>query len=171
VHKLFELMCERAVSRHTQGTVLSAKQMVQEQIADSWIEIESFRLLTLQTAWKIDKYNDYNRVRGDISAVKAAMQRVLHDVSARALQIHGSLGTSNEMPFVRALVESFVLGLADGPTEVHKVTLAKQVLRDVVPAPGLFPTGHLLQLREQALSKFAVEIERFGGAAAGDVQG
>jgi acyl-CoA dehydrogenase len=163
VRKLFELMCERAVSRFTQGSVLSSKQMVQEQIADSWIEIESFRLLTLHTAWKIDKYRDYNRVRGDISAVKAAMQRVLHDVSARALQIHGSLGTSNEMPFVRALVESFVLGLADGPTEVHKVTVAKQLLRDFAPAPGLFPSGHLLQLREDALRKFAVEIEQHGG--------
>jgi acyl-CoA dehydrogenase len=163
VRKLFDLMCERAVSRFTQGTVLSSKQMVQQQIADSWIEIESFRLLTLQTAWKIDKYGDYNRVRGDISAVKAAMQRVLHDVSARALQIHGSLGTSNEMPFVRCLIESFVLGLADGPTEVHKVTLAKQVLRDVQPAPGLFPTGHLLALREEAERKFAAEIEQHGG--------
>jgi acyl-CoA dehydrogenase len=163
VRKLFDLMCERAVSRFTQGTVLSSKQMVQEQIADSWIEIESFRLLTLQTAWKIDKYGDYNRVRGDISAVKAAMQRVLHDVSARALQIHGSLGTSNEMPFVRCLTESFVLGLADGPTEVHKVTLSKQVLRDVAPATGMFPSGHLLVLREQAERKFAAEIELHGG--------
>jgi acyl-CoA dehydrogenase len=163
VRKLFEMMCERSVSRFTQGTALSSKQMVQEQIADSWIEIESFRLLTLHTAWKIDKYRDYNRVRGDISAVKAAMQRVLHDVSSRALQIHGSLGTSNEMPFVRGLVESFVLGMADGPTEVHKVTLAKQVLRKVEPAPGLFPTGHLLALREQAERKFAAEIEQYGG--------
>jgi acyl-CoA dehydrogenase len=73
-------------------------------------------------AWKIDQRNDYKAVRADISAVKAMMQRVLHDVSARALQLHGSLGTTHEMPFVQYLVESFVLGLADGPTEVHKVT-------------------------------------------------
>ena len=89
--------------------------MVQEMIADSWMEIEAFRLLTLQTAWKIDQYNDYKAVRADISAVKAMMQKVLHDVSARALQLHGSLGTSHEMPFVQYLTESFVLGLADGP--------------------------------------------------------
>jgi acyl-CoA dehydrogenase len=162
VRKVFELMCERAVSRFTQGTVLSAKQMVQEKVADSWIDIESFRLLTLQTAWKIDKYQDYNRVRGDISAVKAAMQRVLHDVSARALQLHGSLGTSNEMPFVRALLESFVLGLADGPTEVHKIALAKQVLRDRQPAEGLFPSGHLHALKVRADEKFATELSAAG---------
>ncbi len=111
VRRIFDMITERAVSRYTQGEVLANKQMVQEMIADSWMEIEAFRLLTLQTAWKIDKYNDYKAVRADISAVKAMMQKVLHDVSARALQIHGSLGTSHEMPFVQYLTESFVLGL------------------------------------------------------------
>ena len=123
VKRIFDMMCERAVSRYTQGEMLGNKQMVQEMIADSWMEIESFRLLTMQTAWKIDQLNDYKAVRGDISAVKAMMQKVLHDVSARALQLHGSLGVTHEMPFVEYLVESFVLGLADGPTEVHKVAL------------------------------------------------
>jgi alkylation response protein AidB-like acyl-CoA dehydrogenase len=99
-------------------------------VADSWMEIEAFRLLTLQTAWKIDQFNDYKAVRADISAVKAMMQKVLQDVSSRALQLHGSLGTTHEMPFVQYLVESFVLGLADGPTEVHKVTLARLLLKD-----------------------------------------
>jgi acyl-CoA dehydrogenase len=68
------------------------------------------------------------------------MQQVLHDVSSRALQLHGSLGTTHEMPFVQYLVESFVLGLADGPTEVHKVTLAWLLLKDRAPAsPICFP--------------------------------
>ena len=101
VRRIFDMMCERAVSRYTQGEMLGNKQMVQEMIADSWMEIESFRLLTMQTAWKIDQYNDYKAVRADISAVKAMMQKVLHDVSARALQLHGSLGVTHEMPFVR----------------------------------------------------------------------
>ena len=81
------------------------------------------------------------------------MQKVLHDVSARALQIHGSLGTTHEMPFVQYLVESFVLGLADGPTEVHKVTLARQLLKEYQPAPDMFPSEHLLRLREAAEAK------------------
>src|SRR6202035_4584267 len=135
VRRIFDMMCERAVSRHTQGEMLGNKQMVQEMIADSWMELECFRLLTMQTAWKIDQHGDYKAVRADISAVKAMMQKVLHDVCARALQLHGSLGTTNEMPLVRYLVESFVLGLADGPTEVHKVTLARQLLKDSPPAP------------------------------------
>jgi acyl-CoA dehydrogenase len=68
-------------------------------------------------------------VQGDISAVKIAMPRVLHDVAARALQVHGCLGGSNEMPFGAMVIESFTKGLADGPTEVHKVTLARHALK------------------------------------------
>ena len=155
VRRIFDMLCERAVSRYTQGEVLGNKQLVQEMVADSWMEIESFRLLTLQTAWKIDQYDDYQAVRADISAVKAMMQKVLHDVSARALQLHGSLGVTHEMPFVEYLVESFVLGLADGPTEVHKVTLARQLLKRYKPAPDRFPSEHLLRLRSEAEAKVA----------------
>jgi acyl-CoA dehydrogenase len=129
VRKAFDAMCERAVSRVTKGQTLAATQLVQAMIADSWIQIEQFRLLVLQTAWKIDRYHDYLKVRADISAVKAAMPQVLHDVAARALQIHGSLGASEEMPFGEMVMESFHMGLADGPTEVHKITLARQVLK------------------------------------------
>jgi acyl-CoA dehydrogenase len=159
VKRAFDLMCERAVSRHTQGEMLGRKQMVQQMIADSWIEMESFRLLVLRTAWRIDKYKDYKRVRADISAVKAAMPKVFHDVAARALQIHGSLGASNEMPFSAMLIESFHMGLADGPTEVHKATLARLLLSEYTPAPGLFPTGHLPALRAQALARYADDLE------------
>ena len=160
VKRAFDLMCERAVSRHTQGEMLGRKQMVQAMIADSWIEMESFRLLVLRTAWRIDKYKDYKRVRTDISAVKAAMPKVFHDVAARALQIHGSLGVSNEMPFSGMLIESFHMGLADGPTEVHKATLARLLLSEYTPAPGTFPTGHLPALREKAIARYADVIER-----------
>jgi acyl-CoA dehydrogenase len=155
VRRIFDMLCERAVSRYTQGEVLGNKQLVQEMVADSWMEIESFRLLTLQTAWKIDQYDDYQAVRADISAVKAMMQKVLHDVSARALQLHGSLGVTHEMPFVEHLVESFVLGLADGPTEVHKVTLARQLLKRYQPSPDRFPSEHLLRRKAEAEAKVA----------------
>jgi acyl-CoA dehydrogenase len=63
------------------------------------------------------------------------------------------------MPFVQYLVESFVLGLADGPTEVHKVTLARQVLKDYKPAPDLFPSEHLLRLKEAAEAKVADRLK------------
>ncbi|MFV0523510.1 MAG: acyl-CoA dehydrogenase family protein [Acidimicrobiales bacterium] len=160
VSKAFEMLCERAVSRHTQGEMLGRKQMVQDMVAQSWIDIECFRLLVLQTAWKIDRYQDYKRVRKDISAVKALMPRVYHDVAARALQIHGSLGVSNEMPFAGMVIESFHMGLADGPTEVHKATLARLLLSESTPTDGMFPTQHTLALREQARARFADVLDQ-----------
>jgi acyl-CoA dehydrogenase len=159
VQKSFDMMCERVLSRETQGELLAKKQMVQEKIADSWMDIQQFRLLVLQTAWKIDKYQDYLMVRKDIAAVKATMPRVFHDVAARALQIHGSLGVSGEMPFSRQVIESFHMALADGPTEVHKVTVARQVLRDYNGTNGMFPTRHIPALREEAIKRFADVIE------------
>jgi acyl-CoA dehydrogenase len=163
VQHAFELMCRRAVSRSTKGTTLSRLQMVQEMVADSWLQIEQFRLLVLRTAWKIDRYNDYRKVRADISAVKAAMPKVLNDVSARAIQVHGSLGISTELPFGKYVMESFHMGLADGATEVHKANLAQGLLRDYQPDEGLFPPYTLPQLEEQARAKFAAVLE---GAAA-----
>ncbi|MGH8918486.1 MAG: acyl-CoA dehydrogenase family protein, partial [Actinomycetes bacterium] len=139
VKRSLDMMAERALSRSTQGESLSRKQLVQEMLADSWLDLECFRLLVLRTAWRIDRYQDYRKVRGDISAVKAMMPRVLKDVASRALQVHGSLGASNEMPFIHYVTESFHMGLADGPTEVHKVTLAREVLGGYKASDDLFP--------------------------------
>jgi acyl-CoA dehydrogenase len=160
VRKAFDMMCERVLSRTTQGTLLADKQMVQEKIADSWMEIEQFRLLVLRTAWRIDRYKDYRKVRKDIAAVKALMPKVFHDVAARALHLHGSLGATQEMPFVEQVIQSFHMGLADGPTEVHKITVARQVLRDYRATADLFPTQHLPKIREAAVRKYADRIER-----------
>jgi len=159
VKKSFDMMCERVLSRETQGSLLADKQMVQEKIADSWMEIEQFRLLVLQTAWKIDKYKDYLKVRKDISAVKALMPKVFHDVAARALHLHGSLGVTPDMPFAEQVIESFHMGLADGPTEVHKITVARQVLRDYHGTNQLFPTQYVPYLREAAIAKLGDLIE------------
>jgi acyl-CoA dehydrogenase len=155
VRYAFEMLCERALSRHSDGMQLGRKQAVEHMIADSWVQIEQFRLLVLQTAWKIDKYNDYRKVRADISAVKAAMPAVLHDVASRALQIHGSLGASDEMPFGQMIMNSYQMGLVDGATEIHKSTLARQLLRQYEATEDLFPTQHLPRLREAAQVKFA----------------
>ena len=80
LRRAFDMMCERALSRDVRGGKLADLQMTQEKIADSWIEIEQFRLLVLRTAWLIDRYKDYKKVRKDIAAVKVAMPKVLHDV-------------------------------------------------------------------------------------------
>ena len=159
VQQAFDMMCERVLSRETQGEVLAKKQLVQAMIADSWIDIEQFRLLVLRTAWKIDKLKNYKAVRADISAVKAQMPKVYYDVYSRAVQIHGSLGISNEMPFAAGVLDSFHMALADGPTEVHKVTVARQVLGRYQGTDQLFPDYHLIKRREEALAKYANLIE------------
>ncbi|EMO9597378.1 acyl-CoA dehydrogenase [Pseudomonas aeruginosa] len=156
---ILDMTCERVLSRVTKGERLAKKQLVQEKIADSWIELEQFRLLVLRTAWLIDKHQDYKRVRKDIAAVKALMPRVLHDIAARALHLHGSIGVSNEMPFAHSVINSFFLGLADGPTEVHKVTVAREVLAGYQPTTDLFPSYHLPRQRERALGLYGDSLE------------
>jgi acyl-CoA dehydrogenase len=153
-----DLMCQRAVSRTTRDGRLADLQMVQEQIADSWIAVESFRLLVLRTAWLIDKHKDYQKVRKDIAAIKVAMPKVYHDVAAKAAHLHGALGVSNEMPFMRMVTSALVMGIADGPTEVHKVTLAKQILKDYQPDNDLFPSYHIPKLQDEARERFAKEL-------------
>jgi len=159
MRRALDMMVERAVSRETQGEVLGAKQLVQAMIADSWMELEAFRLLVLRTAWRIDKYQDYKRVRADISAVKAMMPKVFHDIAARALQIHGSLGLSNEMPFMWMIAESFHMGLADGPTEVHKTVVARQLMKGAQMSPDVFPSGHLPRRSAAAYQQYSSAVE------------
>ncbi|MGE3301915.1 MAG: acyl-CoA dehydrogenase family protein [Hyphomonadaceae bacterium] len=137
--KCFDMMCERVVSRETKGEPLANKQMVQEKIADCWTQLRQFRLLVLEAAWLADQNHDWKAVRKHVAAVKATMPKVLHDVAAAALHLHGALGLSTEAPFSDFLVNSYHVGLADGPTEVHKVTVAREVLKEARPAQGMFP--------------------------------
>ena len=138
---------------------LADYQLVQDKIADSYIEIEQFKLLVLRTAWLIDKYNDYRKTRKDIAAIKVAMPKVYHDVAQRAMHLHGALGVSNEMPFAGMMMAAEVMGIADGPTEVHKVTVARQVLRDYKAVDGLWPTAHLPTRRAAARERYADALE------------
>ena len=155
----FDMMCERAVSRQTRQGPLASFQLTQEKIADSWIQIEQFRLLVLRTAWLIDKHHDYQKVRRDIAAVKVAMPQVLHDVVQRAMHLHGALGVSNEMPFVKMMVAAESLAIADGPTEVHKLTLARRTLSDYQSVDTLFPSAHIPTRRAEAAARLAERLE------------
>jgi acyl-CoA dehydrogenase len=141
--RCLDMMAERALSRVTKGSTLADKQAVQAMIADSYIEIAQFRLLVLHTAWQIDRYQDYNRVRKDIAAIKVLTPRVMEAVGKRAVQIHGALGTTYDLPLTRMLASGFMLALADGPTEVHQATVAKQVLRGYKAADGLWPSEYI----------------------------
>jgi acyl-CoA dehydrogenase len=164
VKNAIRMMCERALSRRTQGEVLASKQLVQQYIADSFIQLEQFRLLVLYTAWHIDKGNK-REARTYIAAVKVQMAEVLHDVVRRALQVHGALGCSNEMPLAGLWLAVPVMGIADGPTEVHKLTVAKQVLRDYQPYEGVWPRDFLPTRVAEARAKFAEFIEQHTGSS------
>ncbi len=157
--RALDMMCERVLSRETQGTILAEKQMVQEDIADSYAELMQFRLLVLYTAWQIDRYKDYKRVRKDIATIKFLTPKVLHDVVWRSMHVHGALGASNEMPFGGMWAAVPVMATADGPSEVHKVTAAREVLKGYKPHEGLWPSEFLPTKREEARKKIAERLE------------
>jgi acyl-CoA dehydrogenase len=163
--KALDMMCERVLSRRTQGTLLADRQFVQGYLADSYAQLTQFRLFVLYTAWQIDKYNDYQKVRKDISAIKALMPTVLHDIAQRAMQVHGALGTTNEMPFHRMMLAAQIMAIADGPTEVHKVTVARQLLRDYRPSKDeLWPDAYLPTRLAAAQEKYAKYLELEAGS-------
>ncbi len=157
--KAIDMMCERALSRHTQGSVLADKQSVQNYIADSYAQLTQFRLFVLYVAWEIDQYQDYRKVRHDIAAVKVLTAQVLHDIVQRSIQVHGALGVSNELPLGGYWMMVPIMGLVDGPSEVHRVTVARQILKRYQAAPGAWPTEHLPEKLATARRKFAEHLE------------
>ena len=155
LNKAMDMMCERVLSRTTKGELLAQKQLTQEKIADSYTQILQFRLHVLYTAWLIDKHKEYNReVRKEIAAIKAATPRVLQDVIYRAMHLHGSLGMSDEVPLMSMWASIPEMGVVDGPSEVHKVTVARTVLRDYEPTADVFPTYHTPTQRARAMEKY-----------------
>ena len=157
--KAIDMMCERALSRETAGSKLADKQFVQGYIADSYAQLMQFRLFVLYTAWEIDKYNDYKRVRKDIATAKVVMPTVLHDIAWRAMQVHGALGHHQRDAVHGHGPRRRVMGLADGPTEVHKVTVARQVLRDYKESDDIWPTQWLPKRQEAARANTAEYME------------
>ena len=157
--KALDMLCERALSRETQGGPLADKQSVQNYIADSFIQLEQFRLLVLYAAWWCDQ-GDPRQSRIYISAVKVQAAEVLHDIVRRAVQVHGALGCSNETPLAGLWMMVPMMGVMDGPSEVHRVTVAKQVLRRHRPSRDpLWPDEWLPQKVAAAREKFAGHLD------------
>ncbi|HET9196841.1 MAG TPA: acyl-CoA dehydrogenase family protein [Solirubrobacterales bacterium] len=122
-----EMMCRRANERTAFGGPLGDKQFVQEAIAASRMEIDQARLLTLYAAWKMDTEGK-RAARQAISAIKIVAANMVMDVLDRAIQIHGSLGMTDDTPLAIMWRFSRMLRLADGPDEVHKMVLARREL-------------------------------------------
>ncbi len=154
LNRAMEMMLERAVSRRTQGKLLAEHQFVQGQIADSAMELEMFRLLVLKTAWMIDNLPP-GSARTHIGMSKMALGRFYQDIASRAVHLHGALGTSRDTPLAKMWMGAPMLAVADGPTEVHQVQVAKALLKNAKPAPGLFPSEYLPDRLEAAKKKYA----------------
>ncbi len=122
-----EMMCRRANERSAFGGPLGDKQFVQESIAASRMEIDQARLLTLYAAWKMDTEGK-RAARQAISAIKIVAANMVMDVLDRAIQVHGSLGMTDDTPLAVMWRFSRMLRLADGPDEVHKMVLARREL-------------------------------------------
>ncbi len=154
--RALDMMCERALSRHTQGTLLAEKGTVQAMLADTQIELEQFRLLVLKTAWVIDNsHGDPRQARGYIAMVKVAMAKIYYEIVRRAIHLHGSLGATFETPLAYMWNNVPTMGLADGPTEVHQITVARELLRKYKAAKGLFPSEHLPPKIAAARARYA----------------
>jgi acyl-CoA dehydrogenase len=156
--RAFDMLCERATYRYASGSVLGEKQTVQNWIADSEAERQAARLMTLHAAWVMDTQG-VAAARKDISLIKFYGATVLHNVVDRALQIHGSLGYSTDLPLEAMYRYSRGARFYDGPDEVHRQSVARQILRGYEPPPDGVPTEHIPTRREAARQKFAGLLE------------
>jgi len=152
--RAFDMLCERATYRVAHGSVLGDKQTVQNWIADSAAQMQAARLMTLHAAWKIDTQGAA-AARADVSLIKFYGAQVLHDVIDRALQVHGSLGYSTDMPLEAMYRYARGARLYDGPDEVHRQAVARQVLRGFEPPPDGVPSEHVPTRAAAARERFA----------------
>jgi acyl-CoA dehydrogenase len=126
--RALELMCERVTGRMAFGKPLAQQGVIQEWIAESAIEIEQARLLTLKAAWTIDTLGK-KAAQNEIAMIKVVAPTVLTRVTDRAIQAFGAAGVSDDFPLAGMYAGGRALRLADGPDEVHKRAIARSLLR------------------------------------------
>jgi acyl-CoA dehydrogenase len=156
--RAFDMLCQRALYREADGGPLAAKQTVQNWIADSAAQMQAARLMTLHAAWVMDTQGT-SAARQEISLIKFYGAQVLHDVVDRALQAHGALGYSTDLPLEAMYRFARAARFYDGPDEVHRQAVARRILRGYeAPADGV-PTEHVPTRREAARRRFAEVLE------------
>ena len=133
MQRAFELMCSYSLERKAFGEPLAEKQTIQNWIAESAADIQACRLMTMQAAQRIDEGDE---ARVEISLIKFFAARVLNDVIDRAIQVHGGLGMTDDTPL--ALMWRMARGgrIYDGPDEVHKMVVARRILRAFADGDG-----------------------------------
>jgi acyl-CoA dehydrogenase len=127
-------MCIRASERTTFGQLVAARSNIQDWIAEARIEIEMVRLLTLKAAWLMDTVGNRD-ARTEIAAIKVAAPAAALKIIDRAIQVHGGGGMSDDFPLASMYAHMRILRIADGPDEVHKMTIAKHELARHGTAP------------------------------------
>jgi acyl-CoA dehydrogenase len=133
MQRAFELMCRYSLERETFGEKLAEKQTIQNWIADSAAEIQACRLMTLDAAHKIDQGDE---ARVEVSLIKFFAARVLHDVVDRAVQTHGARGLTDETPLAGMLRQARGARIYDGPDEVHRMVVARRILKSFAEGDG-----------------------------------
>ena len=126
--RALDLLCQRALQRTTFGKPVAENANIQDWIAESRIELEMVRLLTMKAAWLMDTVGN-RHARVEIAAIKVAAPQVALKVIDRAIQVHGGGGVSQDFPLAYFYAAQRTLRLADGPDEVHKRTIAQRELR------------------------------------------
>ena len=156
--RAFDMLCERSLYREAHGSVLAKKETVQNWIADSAAEMQAARLMTLHAAWKMDT-EGASAARQDISLIKFYGANVLCNVIDRALQAHGSLGYSTDLPLEAMYRFARAARFYDGPDEVHRASVARQILRGYEPPADGVPSEHVPTRCAAAQEKFADLLE------------
>jgi acyl-CoA dehydrogenase len=156
--RAFDMLCERSLYRYSHGSTLAGHQTVQNWIADSAAQMQAARLMTLHAAWKMDTQG-VSAARQDIALIKFFGAQALHDVIDRAVQAHGSLGYSTDMPLEAMYRFARGARLYDGPDEVHRASVARQILRGYEPPADGVPSEHIPTRREAARLQFAELLE------------
>ncbi len=156
--RAFDMLCERSLYREAHGSVLAEKQTVQNWIADSAAEMQAARLMTLHAAWKMDT-EGASAARQEISLIKFYGANVLCNVIDRALQVHGALGYSTDLPLEAMYRYARAARFYDGPDEVHRASVARQILRGYEPPADGVPSEHVPTRRAAAQEKFADLLE------------
>ena len=133
--RALDMMIDRAQSRVTFGQPVADRGNVQDWVAESRIDIEMVRLLTLKTAYLMDTVGN-QQARTEIAAIKVAAPNVALKVLDRAIQVHGGGGVSDDFPLAMWYAHMRTLRLADGPDEVHKMTIARREYRRRSPEWG-----------------------------------
>ena len=133
--RAFELMCQRANSRFAHGSLLAEKGEIQRYVAESAAQIQACRLMTLDAARVMDGGGE---ARVEISLIKFYGAQMLHDVIDRAIQVHGALGLTADTPLERMYRDARGGRMYDGPDEVHRMVVARRLLKDCRNAPWAF---------------------------------